>query len=469
MSDLLEKLRDATRGTEYEGNLYLVGGVLRDRALGLHISDDIDLVLEGDAVALAEFLHKKGLSEHYPVTYPRFGTAMVTIEGHLVELVSARLESYDSDSRKPYVSKATIKDDAFRRDFTINTIMENLHTGEVLDLTGKAFSDLKAGIIRTPLEPKVTFYDDPLRMLRAVRFAVRLGFEIEPATWNAILEEASRLNIMGPEPPVVSAERIRDEFTKTIMSPDPARGLELLREAGLLRQFFPELLEMVGVTQNAWHLYDVWEHTMAAMRTLPTDATLEVRMGVLLHDIGKPATRSEDERGVHFYEHQFVGAEIARKALNRLKFTGEQIRDIVTLVELHMRLGEAKPEWSDSAVKRLIRAVYPYTDQLFLISQCDMAAMRQDVPHADLPALRARIDALNEESNVAKINSPLDGLEIMQVLGIPPGPQIKAAKEFLTNEILDGRLAEGDKTAARELLLKSFLQAGKKQIPPLSE
>jgi poly(A) polymerase len=453
MSDLLEKLRDATRGTEYEGNLYLVGGVLRDRALGLHISDDLDLALEGDAVALAEFLHKKGLSDHHPVTYPRFGTAMVTIQGHLVELVSARLESYDSDSRKPYVSKATIKDDAFRRDFTINTIMENLHTGEVLDLTGKAFSDLKAGTIRTPLEPKVTFYDDPLRMLRAIRFAVRFGFEIEPATWNAILEEASRLNIMGPEPPVVSAERIRDEFTKTIMSPNPARGLELLKEAGLLKQFFPELLDMVGVTQNAWHLYNVWEHTMEAMRSLTTDANLEVRMGVLLHDIGKPATRSEDERGVHFYEHQFVGAEIARKALNRLKFNGEQIRDIVALVELHMRLGEAKPEWSDSAVKRLIRAVDPYTDQLFLISQCDMAAMRQDVPHADLPALRARIDALNEESNVAKINSPLDGLEIMQILGIPPGPQIKEAKEFLTNEILDGRLAEGDKTTAREMLL----------------
>jgi poly(A) polymerase len=452
MADVLDKLRAATRGTEYEGRLYLVGGVLRDRVLGLPHQDDFDLVLDGDAVALAGFLHKLRLSDHAPVTYPRFGTAMVSIDGRQIELVSARAESYDPSNRKPSVKRATLKDDAFRRDFTINTLMENLHTGEVLDLTGRGFADIEARLIRTPLEPKVTFYDDPLRMLRAVRFAVRLGFDIEEETWRAIIEEAYRLNLMGPEPPVVSAERIRDEFLKVIAGPDPARGLDLLRESNLLAQFLPELVAMVGVTQNAWHQYDVWTHTLQALQSLPADASLEVRLGVLFHDIGKPRTRSEDEKGVHFYEHQFVGAEMTRQALNRLKLTNDQIRLSVNLVELHMRLGEYKPDWSDAAVKRLIRAVHPQTEELFTISLADMGAMRQDVPHADLNALRRRMDELNRLSDVAHIDSPLDGLEIMEALNIEPGPTIKEAKSFLTNEVIEGRLAEGDKETAHKLL-----------------
>src|SRR5258708_37473578 len=216
MSITVEKLKEATLGTEYEGRLSLVGGYPRDRALGLPISEDVDLVLEGDVLKLARFLHEKGLSDHAPVLYPRFGTAMIALNGHNIELVCARSESYDPTNRKPRVQTATLKDDAFRRDFTINTLMENLHTGETLDLTGRGWEDLKAGIIRTPLEPKETFYDDPLRMMRAVRFCARFGFEIEAETWKAIQEEAFRLNLMGPKAPVVSAERVRDEFVKMI-------------------------------------------------------------------------------------------------------------------------------------------------------------------------------------------------------------------------------------------------------------
>src|SRR2546421_2571191 len=242
-----DKLREATRGTEYEGRLYLVGGIPRDRALGLPVSDDVDIVLEGDAPRLARFLASKGLSDHAPVTYPRFGTAMITVDGHAVELVSARSESYEATSRKPDVRPATLMDDVLRRDFTINTLLENLHTGERQDLTGRSLADLEAGIIRTPLEPKVTFYDDPLRMLRAIRFAVRFGFNIDAPTWQAIIEDSHRLSLMGPNPPVVSAERIRDEFLKILLSVRVVRGLTLLRESGLLTQFFPELLRMVGV------------------------------------------------------------------------------------------------------------------------------------------------------------------------------------------------------------------------------
>jgi poly(A) polymerase len=452
MSSAVDIIRDGTRGTAFEGDLYLVGGVLRDRFLGLEAAEDVDLVTEGDAVALAGLLYAKGLSEHHPVEYPRFGTAKIRVAGHDVELVTARAESYDPASRKPSVQKASLKDDAFRRDFTINTLMENIHTGEVLDLTGLGYVDLRAGLIRTPLGPRITFYDDPLRMLRAVRFAARLGFEIAADTWEAVCAESHRLNLMGPEPAVVSAERIRDEFVKTMMSPDPVRGLELMRQSGLLGQFFPELLEMVGVTQNAWHLYDVWDHTMLAMRSLPSGASLEVRLAVLLHDVGKPRTRSEDERGIHFYEHQFVGAEMSRHALHRLKFTGDQVGDITELVARHMRLGESRPEWSDAAIKRLIRAVHPYTEELFTITACDMAAMNPEAPKSDMEALRARMDALNAQANIAEIKSPLDGREIMEALGAQPGPHLREAKEFLVNEVLDGRLADEDKVAAASIL-----------------
>jgi poly(A) polymerase len=452
MMEALDLLREATRGTEYENRLYLVGGILRDRLLGLPHGEDIDLVLEGDAVALAADLHRRGLSQHHPVTYPRFGTAMVTIRGVQVELVTARAESYDTYSRKPEVRAASLRDDAFRRDFTINTLMENLHSGELLDQTGRALADLRNRTIRTPLEPRVTFFDDPLRMLRAVRFAVRLGFTIEQGTSEAIQAESARIDIVGSEPHVVSAERIRDEFTKIMMGTDPAGGLELLRSSGLLERFFPELLEMVGVTQNDWHIYNVWDHTMAALRALHSDAPLEVRLGVLLHDVAKPRTRSEDERGVHFYEHQFVGAEMTRRALNRLRFTGDQVRDVTALVSLHMRLGEAKPDWSDAAVKRLIRAIDPYTDSLFAISAADKAAMRQDVPHTDLEALRRRMEELNRVSNIAALRSPLDGVEIMEILCVRPGPILREAKEFLTNEVIEGRLEENDKNSAAALL-----------------
>ena len=203
----IERLREVTRRTPYEGRLYLVGGLLRDRTLGVPPGNDLDLVLEGDAVALARFLYSRGVSPHAPVTYPRFGTAMmhVRVPGEadaVVELVSARAESYLPDSRKPDVRHGTLHDDVFRRDFTINTLLENLHSGEVLDLTGRAMSDLRAGVIRTPLDPRITFFDDPLRMLRAVRFAARFGFQIDPSAWEAIRSEAARLR-----PPAIANER----------------------------------------------------------------------------------------------------------------------------------------------------------------------------------------------------------------------------------------------------------------------
>ena len=453
----IERMREATRDTPYEGRLYLVGGLLRDEALGVPHTNDLDLVLEGDAVALAQFLYERGLSQHYPVLYPRFGTAMIHVgqageAGSAVELVSARAESYMPDSRKPEVRQGTLHDDVYRRDFTINTLLKNLHTGETLDVTGRAWEDLRAGILRTPLEPRITFFDDPLRMLRAIRFAARFGFAIEPATWEAICAEAERLR-----PPAIAQERIREEFVKIMKLPGAKirAGMEKLRESNLLEKFLPEMLPLVGCTQGNWHRHDVWTHTLVAMEALPDDARMEVRLGLLWHDVGKPQTRtlSEGSQDVRFYGHPAVGAEMTRTMMNRLKFSNDEIQAVVKLVNLHMRLGEYKPDWADPPVKRLIRDCGDCLEDLFILTRCDVSAV--DIPPdeaADLVGLHARIDALNALSKVVLIDSPLDGNEIMQTLGVGPGAHLKAAKDHLTNEVIEGRLKEGDKEEARSVL-----------------
>lgn len=458
--EILETLREATRGSEYEHRLWLVGGYVRDKALGRpSANDDIDIVLEGDALALAQFLHARGATASTPVVYPRFGTAMVRIDGRDVELVTARRESYGEGSRKPSeVAPATLEDDARRRDFTINTLLENLHTGEIRDPLGQAFADLKAGIIRTPTQPFLTFKDDPLRMLRAVRFAVRLDFRIEPETKKAIKKSAERLG-----PPTVSMERIRDEFAKILMADPPSHGLELLRETRLLAQFAPELLTMVGVAQNEFHAYPVWEHTMVALDSLvlaEPESPLLLRLAVLFHDIGKQSTKSAGEDGrIHFYGHEDVGAGITREVLTRLKFSHAEVDAVAEMVEQHMRIGEYRPDqWTDAAVRRFVRAADSHLNELFAIHRADVAALAPD--HRDMSRaehLRERIESLQEQHDSRAITSPLSGREIMETAGISAGPKVGEMKDFLTNEVIEGRLAPNDKTGATRLL-QEFLQ-----------
>lgn len=446
--DILEALRGATRGTEYEGRLFLVGGFVRDRAMGLESgADDIDIVLEGDAPALAGFLHERRVAEHHPVVYPRFGTAMIIVGGRDVELVTARIESYAPDSRRPSeVRPGTLADDARRRDFTINTLLQSLHTGEVTDPLGKAYGDLEAGVIRTPTDPLVTFKDDPLRMLRAVRFAARFGFNIEPFTWKAIRQSAGRLSI-------ISHERIRAEFCKTLMTLRAAHGLNLLKDSGLLAQFAPELMAMVGVTQNEFHAYPVWDHTLVALGNLPPDAPLVLRLATLLHDVGKPPTKGlNDEGRVSFYGHASVGAELARKFLGRLKFSNDEIHAVTRLVAEHMRIGEYGTHWTDAAVRRLIRDLGPQLDDLFTIHRVDVSALapgHQDISRAG--ELRSRIEAIQREQDITALTSPLDGDEIMRLLNLPPGRRVGQVKDFLTGEVVEGRLAPDDKDGALRL------------------
>lgn len=452
----LEQIRAATSGTDLDGRIYLVGGALRDEFLRVPHGADLDLVLEGDAVALAKQLFDVGLSSHYPVLYPRFGTAMIHIltpdasvgGGVDVELVTARSESYHPDSRKPEVQAGSLREDIFRRDFTINTLARNLHSGELLDLTGLAISDIRAGLIRTPVEPRVTFFDDPLRMLRAVRFASRFNFTIEDQTWESICAEAERLR-----PPTIALERIREEFNKVALLPGKRfrAGMDLLLHSGLLERFLPEMLPMQGCTQGAWHAHDVWDHTLTALESLPDDAPLELRLALLWHDVGKPYTRTEDDRGVHFFGHPAVGAELTRVMMNRLKYSNDEIRDTVAMVKLHMRLGDYREQWDDPAVRRLIRDIHPWMDGLFSLTECDRSAV--DIPEGiscDLPSIRARMDAL---MSAVTIDSPLDGRQIMQILETGEGPHLRDAKEYLVNEVIDGRLGRDDTSAAEQMIV----------------
>ncbi|MDR3708643.1 MAG: HD domain-containing protein [Capsulimonadaceae bacterium] len=450
----LDLVRDATRGTAYDGRLWLVGGWVRDKALGEPPRQDIDIVLESDAGDLAHVICDAGIADHAPVTYPRFGTAMVTVAGQRIELVTARRESYDEWSRKPAaVEPATLAEDASRRDFTINTLIENLHGGQIVDPLGLAYPDLNARIIRTPIDPEATFRDDPLRMLRAVRFSARLGFEIEPATWRAIVASAERL-----APPTVSAERIRDEFIKTLETSRPAEGVAMLAESGLLAQFAPELLEMRGCEQNEFHSLPVWEHVLLALTNLVNaepDASVNLRLAVLLHDIGKPRTRSVGGDGrVHFYGHEDVGARMARTLLGRLKLPGADIEAVASLVAQHMRIGEYKPErWTDAAVRRFVRGAETHLDDLFAIHRADVRALsasHQDLTRARL--LKERIELLETTQPSRQIVSPLTGDEIMALLGEPPGPRIGVVKDWLTGEVIEGRLTQGDKDGASALV-----------------
>ena len=437
------------RGSQYEGNVFLVGGWVRDKLLGKETEAyDIDLVLEGDALELAQWLWKKGVSSHAPVLYPSFGTAMVHVGEAQVELVTARAETYRQGSRKPVVTPGTLFTDAQRRDFTINTFLESLDTGEIIDPLGVGHDDLQAGILRTPLDPVITFTDDPLRMLRACRFAARFGFRIAPETYQALKDNAFRLS---PEHGI-SHERVRDELNKTLMAPGASAGLEQLRETGLLVQFAPELAAMYGVTQNTWHAYDVWMHTLKALEDLPKDADLLLRLATLFHDIGKPSTRTEDASGVHFYEHEHVGERLTREVLTRLKYANDEIKHVATLVGLHMRYGSYKPDWTDAAVRRLMRTVDSHRDALFTLGHADIAACRPDLPpQVELESLAERMAEIDARIDIRHADSPLSGIELMERLGIPAGPLVGKLKNALTDAVISGELAESDKASAEAL------------------
>jgi len=413
----------------------VVGGYVRDRLLGAREAAirEVDVLVEGgQGIALARAV--AGLvSSHPPVIFERFGTAHVDAGDYEIEFVSTRVESYQRDSRKPDVTPGSLLDDVMRRDFTVNTLLMDWD-GTVLDLTGRGLPDLAARRIATPLEPAVTFDEDPLRMLRAVRFAVTLGFELDGEVTAAVRKHAGRLT-----PPVVSMERIRDEFVKVVCAPEALKGLELLDSSGLLVRFLPELEPGKGMKQGGWHSHDVFGHGLLACSLTQPDAV--ARLAGLLHDVGKPATHEIREGKITFIGHQDVGAKIAAVALKRLRLPGEQIEAVARLVRLHMRPIQYDPDgWEDKAVRRLVRDAGDQLDRLLDLARADMrASLYPEVYKIDHLADRiARLDA----QAINAIRSPLTGEELMARTGRPAGPWIGRAKLALEEAILDGMPAD---------------------------
>jgi poly(A) polymerase len=361
-----------------------------------------------------------------PVTFERYGTAQVTLPGHLVEFVTARAESYSSDSRKPDVRPASLEEDLRRRDFTINTLLMDLD-GEIHDPLGGR-KDLEARILRTPTDPLRTFADDPLRMLRAIRFASELGFELAPDVLPAMQQMKSRL-----APPVISVERTAEELRRMLTSERPRLALELLDAGGLLDVILPEVAACKGVPQTGYHTHDVYGHTLLAVEGVPRD--LVTRLAALFHDVGKPSTATPDGA---FPGHDLVGADMARSALERLRFSQREVDAVVKLVRLHLRPVYYSSEWTDGAVRRLARDAGDLIEPLMALARADIGASAYPEPEK-LDELQARIDAVLHE-RPSRLAPLVTGGDIMRVRGIGPGQEVGRIKQRLQELVIDGEI-----------------------------
>ena len=403
---------------------WLVGGCVRDHLLGRE-HPDLDVVVEeGLGFALAkEFANRTGSPK--PVVFERFGTAQVRWRGHLVEFASARAESYALDSRKPDVTPASLEQDLRRRDFTVNALLMDL-SGGVHDPLGTGLADLEKRLLRTPRDAELTFKDDPLRMLRAIRFAAQLGFELDPSILPAMRAMRERLR-----PPVLSVERTADELRKLIVSERPRLGFELMEAGSLLEIVFPEVHACRGVEQRGWHTADVYGHTLEAVQLAPADLT--VRLAALLHDVGKPVTATPDGA---FHGHEAVGARLAEEALRRLRFSNSEAARVAKLVRLHLRPVYYESGWSEGAVRRLARAAGDLLWPLLALARADIGASAYPEPEK-LDELEARLRAVLSEQPT-RMRAPVTGEDLMAALGLEPGPEVGRVKRRLEELVLEG-------------------------------
>lgn len=414
----------------------LVGGSVRDALLG-RLGNDLDFTTSASPDEVERLL--TGHVEAIWDIGKAFGTIGCRIGALTCEITTYRTEHYDHDSRKPDVAYGTsLEVDLGRRDFTVNSMAVRLPAQAFVD-PFHGVTDLAAGVLRTPGRPQDSFDDDPLRMMRAARFAAQLGFSVAPEVVAAMEQMAERLAIVSPE-------RVRDEFSKLLLSPDPREGLRLLVETGVADQFLPELSALrLEIDEHHRHK-DVYEHTLTvveqAMDLEREGPDLTLRLAALLHDIGKPATRRfEPGGGVSFHHHEMVGARMTRKRLKALRYPKEVVEDVSRLVELHLRFhGYADGEWTDSAVRRYVRDGGDLIERLHALTRADCTTRNRRKAAALAGAydhLEERIAALSEAEELAAIRPDLDGNEIMEVLGVPPGRVVGEAYQYLLELRLD--------------------------------
>jgi len=449
---------------------YVVGGYVRDLFLE-RPSKDIDVVCVGSGIELAKAVAKRlGKGAHVSV-FKNFGTAQVK-SGHLeLEFVGARRESYSHDSRKPIVEDGTLEDDQQRRDFTINAMAICLNTerfGELVDPFDGIW-DLEDRIIATPLDPDITFSDDPLRMMRCIRFATQLNFEIEPETFEALERNRERIKI-------ISGERIIEELQKIMVSDSPARGFELLFQCGLLELIFPELYALHGVEtvngrahkDNLWHTLEVLTNVVRSIRADSverTDNGLWLRWAALLHDIGKPKSKRWDAQlGWTFHNHNYIGEKMVPQIFRRLKLPlDERMKYVQKLVSLHMRpIAIADDEVTDSAVRRLLFEAGDDIDDLMLLCEADITSKNEQRKQRFLDnfkLVRQKLIDLEERDRIRNFQPPVSGEEIMERFHLQPCREVGVLKSAVKDAILDG-LIPNDHDAALAFVIEKAKKMG---------
>lgn len=445
---------------------YVVGGYVRDLFLCRH-SKDIDFVTVGSGIEVAEAVAKHlGRGARCNV-FKNFGTAQVKFRDTELEFVGARRESYSHDSRKPVVEDGTLDDDLSRRDFTINAMAMSVNRdnfGELID-PYDGVGDLDRQLIRTPLDPDITFSDDPLRMMRAIRFATQLGFTIYDETFEAISRNASRIKI-------ISHERIADELMKIMSSPVPSIGWTLLMNCGLLSYILPELEAMKGVeTVNGRGHKDNFYHTLTVLDNVARKSdNVWLRWGALLHDIAKPVTKRWDGKsGWTFHNHNFIGAKMVPRIFRNLRLPlNEKMKYVQKLVELHMRpIALVEDEVTDSAVRRLLFDAGDDIDELMTLCEADITSKNQVKVRQFLDnfaLVRRKMVELEEKDRIRNFQPPVSGEEIMAIYGLSPSREVGQIKESIKNAILDG-VIPNERDAALEYMHQV---AAKMNLHPLN-
>ena len=440
---------------------YLIGGYVRDLFLN-RPTNDVDVMVVGNGIETARALSTRLGREHQPAIYQNFGTAQVKWHGIEIEFVGARRESYDRNSRKPIAEDGTLEDDLNRRDFTINALgicLNADHFGELVDHF-EGLYDLEDGIIRTPLDPDITFSDDPLRMMRCIRFATQLNFFIDDETFDALERNKERIKI-------ISAERIIAELNKIMLSPLPSKGLIDLERCGLLELILPEITALEGRETKAGISHkDIFYHTLQVVDNVAQRSdNLWLRWAALLHDVGKPITKAfSPTLGWTFHNHNLVGAKLVNRIFKRMKLpTDERMKYVKKLVELHMRpIVIADEEVTDSAVRRLLFDAGNDIDDLMTLCESDITSrneIRKQRFLNNFNTVRQKLKDIEEKDRIRNFQPPVDGEEIMRIFELTPCREVGTLKSSIKDAILDGKIPN-EHDAAYEFMLKKAAEMG---------